>query len=181
MVNKHRRLKFHHKAYILLGGWQILFPFLVVGFISFQAENDIVEKKFYEESWFWLVILFSFIMGAFQMYKKYKMLFVLKNGILTWARLFSKIISDHGSSDSPKKYEYTFEFFDEDNTKHQHSFKSPKLKRLEDESEELIMYLKTNPKRAVVLDSLPWPMNKYVKKHWTLKPREDKNSFIKRY
>lgn len=64
---------------------------------------------------------------------------------------------------------------------HFHTFKSSQKSRLEDEEQELLMYLKEYPKKALVLDQLPWPINKYVKKNWTIDPKTDKNNFINRY
>lgn len=180
MTHKHRELKFYHKLYICSGGWPVLTP--IVAFIVFSLlnENNFQIGDSFSHPFVLIFLSVVLILGGFQVYKRFKMLFVLKNGLLTQAHLFSKTISSYGDSENPRKYKYTFEFYDENNNKHQHSLKSQRQKRLEDETEEILIYLKENHKRDIILDSLPWPINKYVKKNWTIEPEVDQNTFIKR-
>lgn len=159
MTHKHRELKFYHKLYIYIGGWPVLIPIVAFAIFSHTNQIDYWTTESLNHPFNLLLFLGFLTISGCPVYKRIKMLSGIKNGILSQAHLFCKTISSHGDSENPTKYKYTFKFLDEDGNKHDHSLKSQRKKRTEDESEEIIIYLKENPKRAVVLDNLPRPLN----------------------
>ncbi len=183
MIHKHRELKNYHKLFILIGGWQGILGFLVaaigiwVHLYSINTDLGGTNKNIS------LIFgsIFAICFAVYNIFKNYKFIGILKNGLLTDAKFRSKEIHKSGDEDSATVYKYTFEFNDENEHSHLYTFKSKHKSRLEDEGKELLMYLKDKPKKALVLDHLPWPINKYVKKNWTIVPEEDQNTFIKRY
>lgn len=180
MQSRHRRLKTHHLIFIYLGGWSfLLVPLLFL--ISFYLYSDSDQHDSYWDNPYPLFLLFGFlIMVIINAFQKHRTIKILKKGQISEARLIQKIRVSSVDNESQERYKYNFEFFDEEEKRHEFSFKSTGLRRLEDEDSEMIIYLAENPRKAIALDSLPWPLNKYVKKNWTAKPIKDKNSFIQR-
>lgn len=95
---------------------------------------------------------------------------LLSQGILTYGQLTKKL-KTRDEVDNKRVYDMYFSFRDQQGREHEIKSRTHLSRRLEDEAWELMIYLPKNPKRAVMVDLLPWSIPSHIKTHWDLPPK----------
>jgi hypothetical protein len=85
---------------------------------------------------------------------------IITEGVLTQKKETSTKINENSV------YKMVFTFTANDNKVYQVVVKTHKTSKLEDENSEKIIYHAEDPHQALVVDSLPWTVPKYIKKEW---------------
>lgn len=102
-----------------------------------------------------LYLLYCLIVG----FRKYQL---LSKGIIGKGKLKDKI-GLRGTVEDRPVYKMTFEFKARDGMSYTVKAKSHQPEKLEDEEEELLIYWPSNPKRAVLVDDLPYNLPDYIR------------------
>ena len=89
-----------------------------------------------------------------------KNLNILANGILTKGKVVAKSATG-GKANKKQVYRITFEFTDAQKNIVRSYLETHKTERLQDESEEPIVYLPSSPEKALMLDSLPGSVRRF--------------------
>jgi len=63
-------------------------------------------------------------------------------------------------------YKLIFKFHDLNENAFTVTVKTNKPEPLEDEKKEMLIYNQYNPKKAVLIDDLPWNVPEYIKTNW---------------
>lgn len=115
------------------------------------------------------LLVFPFVAILILLYHVYRgvtFLNIIRNGIITKGKLTKKKIVHDG--DSGTYYKLTFSYFSDIEKKNRHeiSVTTTNIKRFQDESKEAIIFNKTKPNKAVLVDNLAESVSKYIKKNW---------------
>lgn len=114
----------------------------------------------------WLVMIFpliGFIMLFFGTRNTIRTVGVLKVGMLAKGKLL-KMEPTNTKIDDQTVYAMTFEFTGKDGKQYQCIAKTHKTYNLQDDDEEQLFYDSNNPENAVLLDTLPGSVKKYLLK-----------------
>ncbi|WP_144394434.1 DUF3592 domain-containing protein [Pleionea sediminis] len=101
-----------------------------------------------------LLPLTGVIMVILGIRKGIKASHLLANGILTTGKLTSKEPTNTTINDQ-RVYKLTFVFKDHNSRTHTVTEKTHQTRQLEDDDEERLVYLRDNPQKAIMFDSLP--------------------------
>jgi len=88
---------------------------------------------------------------------------LIANGVVTSATLKQRKRTDNKIREK-WVYKLTFEFWDESGQPRIHTYKTHNVKQVLDEKEELIVYAAQHPERAMLIDSLPLEVARFVKR-----------------
>lgn len=103
----------------------------------------------------WLII--NFIIGASR-------LKIIQNGKVTKGILIDKITTNSKINDNTV-YKLVFKY-KANNREYQVTTRTHKPEKLEDESEKLLIYNSWDASKALLVDSLPWGVPKFIKDNW---------------
>ncbi|WP_196894719.1 hypothetical protein [Aureivirga marina] len=131
------------------------------------ADMDIILGKDYL-----IIILFPLVIGLILIYlntkkglQNYK---ILVEGIVDKGKLIEKSPTLIRVNDR-RVYKLVFQYEDKSKNKYTTHVKTQFTKKLEDENYESLIYLESEPKKVVIIDSLPNIVSKYIKKELSIK------------
>lgn len=107
-----------------------------------------------EVIWVVLFPLIGLIFILFGLKRSVRALRLLKNGILSKGTLISKVRTNT-KINGRVVYKMTFQYKDEEGSEFTVSEKTPMPYLLQDQKEERLLYLRSKPGRAIMLDALP--------------------------
>ncbi|GEM_PF-5107408 len=90
---------------------------------------------------------------------------IIRRGVLTDGNLVDKkdtLTEINGQ----KVYRYIFKYTDNSGKEYRVKTSTNNTEKLEDELKEKIIYNSENPRKALVVDNLPWTVPNYIKQNW---------------
>mgnify|MGYP006150371075 CR=1 FL=1 len=90
---------------------------------------------------------------------------IIENGLITDAILINKE-STPVQINERIVYRMHFKFVANNGKEYKISTKTHQPEKLEDEQTEKLIYHSEDPKKAILIDDLPWPIPKYIKNNW---------------
>ena len=114
---------------------------------------------------FLMPLLAGLIWLLVNLYKGRIKLKVITEGTLGYGTLIEKRKTLTRINNRPV-YKLIFEFRNEKRNIYNATARTHKPGRLLDDAEEMLYYDKTNPKKAVLVDDLPWGTPRYIKANW---------------
>lgn len=114
-----------------------------------------------------LIPVFALVYLIYTLINGYRKLNLLQKGVITYAVLKSKELTD-ADYDGKPVYLLNFEYSARDGRKHFLNTRTHLLRKLTDESKELIIYSSHNPQKAIMVDTLPYDMPQFIKHNWRI-------------
>ena len=117
-----------------------------------------------------LLLLFPLIgciLLLINLIKGIKFFIIINNGIITKGKISRKKVL-YTTESNKKYYRLIFRYYSDATNKiaHKTSILTGNIKPFQDESKELVIYHKTKPNMALILDDLAKPVSQYIKKNW---------------
>jgi hypothetical protein len=111
--------------------------------------------------------LIGFILLSLNLIKGIKFFIIINNGIITRGKIVHKKVL-YTTESNKKYYRLTFSYYSDSTNKvaYKTSILTGNIKQFQDESKELVIYHKSKPNMALILDDLAKPISKYIKKNW---------------
>ncbi|MCT4640227.1 MAG: hypothetical protein N4A72_21195 [Bacteroidales bacterium] len=94
-----------------------------------------------------------------------KKMSIINRGVLTDGDLVDKIATSTEINEE-KVYKYIFKYIDSKGKEHRVTAKTHNTHKLEDELREKIIYSSDDPRKAILVDTLPWTVPDYIKENW---------------
>ena len=118
---------------------------------------------------FSLFSILPFVIGLvwliINIYRGYNKNKILTSGEITYGKLIGKKSTSTQINDQTV-YKLIFEFIDTKGKSFNVTAKTHKPESLEDEKKEMLLYNTINPRKAVLVDNLPWNVPEYIKNNW---------------
>ena len=117
-----------------------------------------------------LLLLFPLsgcILLLINLIKGIKFFIIINNGIITKGKISRKKVL-YTTESNKKYYRLIFRYYSDATNKiaHKTSILTGNIKPFQDESKELVIYHKTKPNMALILDDLAKAVSQYIKKNW---------------
>lgn len=117
-----------------------------------------------------LLLLFPLIgciLLLIHLIKGIKFFIIINNGIITKGKISRKKVL-YTTESNKKYYRLIFRYYSDATNKiaHKTSILTGNIKPFQDESKELVIYHKSKPNMALILDDLAKPVSQYIKKNW---------------
>lgn len=114
-----------------------------------------------------LLAIIWFLYNVIAGFRQYQL---ITKGVLSYGK-FKKKVKTGDEIENKKVYDMYFSYHDQQGQEHELKSRTHLSRRLEDEAWELMIYDTKKPKRAVMVDLLPWSIPSHIKTHWDLPPK----------